>query len=355
MTTGTTGTNADMRLLHVMAGAAEGGAENIFLESVLALADAGFTQHVVTRPNNEFRIGKFKERGIGVTLAGFNTYWPFPTRAAIAKAVRDFKPNIAEYWMGRAGTFAYRGPEAPVNVGWYGGYYKLSRFADCQYHVALTKDIRKHIIDQGAEDVQVEIIHTYAEFAPEPPVSKASLDTPEDAPVLLCLARLHWKKGLDIALKALADIPGAYLWIAGEGPLEADLKKQTAELGLEDRVRFLGWRNDRGALLAAADVCVFPSRYEPFGTVTVDAWAASTPLVAAASQGPGAYVSDGVDGLLVPVDDVAALRAAILRVLSEPGLKDKLISGGRATYERQFNKAAFIRDSEAFYRRIAKA
>ena len=344
----------DLRVLHVMAGAAEGGAENIFLESVLALDDAGIKQHVVTRPNNQFRIQKFQERGIGVSLAGFNLYWPFPTRSTIAKAVREFQPQVAEYWMGRAGQFNYRGPNAPVNVGWYGGYYKLSRFADCQYHVALTKDIRRNIIDQGADESETEIIHTYAEFEPQPPVLKSSLDTPDDAPVLLCLARLHWKKGLDIALQALAEIPNAYLWIAGEGPLEEELKAQTTQLGLDERVRFLGWRNDRGALLATADVCVFPSRYEPFGTVTVDAWAADTPLVAAASQGPGAYVTTEVDGLLVPIDDVEALRTAIQRVLTEPGLKEKLVAGGRATYERQFNKAAFIRDSLAFYNRIIK-
>jgi len=68
------------------------------------------------------------------------------------------------------------------------------------------------------------------------------------------------------------------------------------DLGLESRVRFSGWRDDRAALLAAADICVFPSRYEPFGTVTVDAWAAKRPLIAAAAQGPKAYVTDGTDG-----------------------------------------------------------
>ena len=343
----------DPKVMHVMAGAAEGGAENIFLECVLALDDAGVAQHVVTRNNNSFRLEKFKERGIPVTIAGFNRYWPFPTRSAISSAVASFQPDIAEYWMGRAGTFAYSGANAPVNVGWYGGYYKLSRFAHCSYHVALTEDIRRHIIAQGADESETALIHTYAEFEPQPPTPKASLETPEDAPVLLCLARLHWKKGLDLALKALVDIEGAYLWIAGDGPLESELKEMASELGVADRTRFLGWRNDRGALLAAADVCVFPSRYEPFGTVTVDAWAAGTPLVAAASQGPAAYVKDEDNGMLVPMDDVDALRTAIVHVLKEPELRDKIVAGGRETYEHQFTKQAYIRDSLDFYRKIA--
>jgi len=66
-----------MRVLHVMAGAKEGGAENIMLESVLALADAGVSQAVVTRPDNEFRIRSFRDKGIRVETASFNKMWPF--------------------------------------------------------------------------------------------------------------------------------------------------------------------------------------------------------------------------------------------------------------------------------------
>ena len=70
-----------MRVLHVMAGAKEGGAENIMLESVLALAQAGVEQAVVTRADNQFRIKKFRAAGMRVETADFNRLWPFPTPA----------------------------------------------------------------------------------------------------------------------------------------------------------------------------------------------------------------------------------------------------------------------------------
>jgi glycosyltransferase involved in cell wall biosynthesis len=168
----------------------------------------------------------------------------------------------------------------------------------------------------------------------------------------VALARLHWKKGLDTLLEATAKVPGLYAWIAGEGPIASDLKVQCSKLGLDDRVRFLGWRNDRGALLAACTFVAFPSRYEPFGTVTVDAWAASRPLVAADAVGPAAYVENGVSGLLVPKDNADALAAAMSRVINEPGLAERLVKGGRAAYESQFTRAAFVRDSLAFYERV---
>ncbi|MDP3459003.1 MAG: glycosyltransferase, partial [Hyphomonas sp.] len=238
------------------------------------------------------------------------------------------------------------------SIAWYGGYYKLARFRTCEWHVGLTIDLLRHIREQGVSEDRSAIIHTYADFQGTEPVARASLTTPEGVPVALALARLHEKKGLDTLLDAASRLPDLHVWIAGEGPLEAELKAQSARLGLDHRVRFLGWRNDRGALLAACDVVAFPSRYEPFGTVTVDAWAASRPLVAADAVGPAAYVKDGVNGLLVPKNDVAALAAALGRVIYDKALAQKLVAGGRASYEAQFTKAAFQRDSLAFYEKV---
>jgi glycosyltransferase involved in cell wall biosynthesis len=99
---------------------------------------------------------------------------------------------------------------------------------------------------------------------------------------------------------------------------------------------------------------VFPSRYEPFGTVTIEAWAAKTPLIAAASQGPGAYVENEVNGLLIPVDDTGALMTAIRRLIAEPDLRARIVTGGTQTYEEGFTKEVYVRDIFAFYDRIMK-
>ena len=131
------------------------------------------------------------------------------------------------------------------------------------------------------------------------------------------------------------------------------LEAQAARLGLADRVRFLGWRTDRAALLAACDVCVMPSRYEPFGTVMIEAWAAGRPLIAAAAAGPRGLVRNEVDALLVPVDDAAALAAALRRVVTDRGLADRLASAGRAVYEQRFTEGAIVRQYLEFYRSIA--
>jgi glycosyltransferase involved in cell wall biosynthesis len=341
-----------MKVMHVMAGAKTGGAENIFLEDVLALAEAGVQQYVVTRPNNSFRLKRLKDARVPTATAWFSAWYGWPTTSTLRETMRTFKPEIIQYWMGRAGSYAEK--NGAKTIGWYGGYYDVKRFRNCDHHIGLTRDIVRHIVAQGVPLANTGLIHTYADFQKADPVPRAELNTPEGAPLLLSLARLHWKKGLDILLRAMVSVPAAYLWIAGEGPLGSSLESLAAQLGISKRVRFLGWRDDRARLLAAADVCVFPSRYEPFGTVMVDAWAAGVPLIAAAAQGPKAYLETERNGLLVDIDDIDGLANAISRVISEKQLRDAIVAGGTGTYNSMFTKAAFVRDSLAFYERVLK-
>jgi hypothetical protein len=343
-----------MRVLHVIAGAKEGGAESIMADAVLALAEAGVAQHIVTRGHNAGRLEGFAKAGVPVSIAGFSRIWRLPTSRAIARAIEGFRPQVIHCWMGRAGTFA---PAAwrDRSIGWYGGYYKLSRFANCAWHVGMTKDIAAHIVREGAPPERVSVLNSYANLEAAPPTPRRQLDTPEDAPALLTLARLHPKKGIDTLLEALAGLPGAHAWIAGTGPIEAELKAQAQRLGVAGRAHFLGWRTDRANLLAACDVVAFPSRYEPFGNVTIEAWAARRPLVVADAAGPAATVTNGHDALLVPKDDPDALREALRRVIADKELARRLVENGTRTYEAHFTKEAFVRASMDLYRRVAEA
>ena len=161
------------------------------------------------------------------------------------------------------------------------------------------------------------------------------------------MGRLHESKAHDVSLRALERLPEAYLWIAGSGPLEAELKALAAQLGVAERVRFLGWRSDASALYRAADACLFPSRFEPLGNVVIQAWAHGLPLVAAASQGPAELITDEVDGLLVAVNDDMALAAAADRLIAEPGLGARLAQAGAERVSREFSKARVIAEWRA--------
>jgi glycosyltransferase involved in cell wall biosynthesis len=168
------------------------------------------------------------------------------------------------------------------------------------------------------------------------------------------MGRLHKVKAHDVSLKALALYPEAYLWIAGAGALEGQLKALAERLGVTDRVRFLGWRSDASALYRAADVCLFPSRYEPLGNTVIQAWAHGCPIVAAASQGPGVLITDDVDGLLTPVDDAEALAAAARRVF-ETEIKTRLVAAGLARISGEFGQGAVVARWRELFRRFGEA
>src|SRR3989344_4315489 len=243
--------------------------------------------------------------------------------------------------MNRAARHPPRGPWA--RIGRLGGYYSLKYYKGFDHLVANTEDIADWIVGQGWPAGRVSCIPNFAAAQPDAaPVDRAGLDTPEDAPLLLAMGRLHESKAHDIALHALVQLPEAFLWIAGVGPLEAKLKGMAEALGVAGRVRFLGWRTDPSALYRAANVCVFPSRYEPLGNVVIQSWAHGLPVVAAESQGPKALIRDGDDGLLVPVDDSEALAAGVRRLLAEPMLRARLAAAGGARVEAEFSEAAVV-------------
>jgi len=339
-----------MKILHALAGASVGGAETFCVDGIQAIHETGAAQHMVTRYNNPHKIEVVSGLGIATDKASFSRLTPWTTAGAMKRAIREFQPDIVHHWMGRAGEFSQAGDH--VNIGWYGGYYKPERFKHCPYHVGVTHEIRDHIIQQGVDAKNAFTLHIYAEFPKVTPLNRAEFDTPDDVPLLLSLSRLHVKKGIDVLLEALTSVPDAYLWIAGSGPLEQDLKTQMVNLGLADRVRFLGWRNDRDALLATADIITFPSRYEPFGAVVIEAWGTQKPLVTAKAAGPKAYVTHEENGLLVEIDDVKGLADSINRVIKDQGLRDHLVQNGIKAYEEGFSREVFKTNVMALYEEL---
>lgn len=162
--------------------------------------------------------------------------------------------------------------------------------------------------------------------------------------MILAAGRLHINKGFDVLLHSLAQIPDATLWLAGSGPEEANLKALCHKLGLDQRVRFLGWRNDVTTLMRTADLFVCPSRHEGLGSIVMESWAHRCPIVATNSQGPGEVISDGHSGLITPIDDADALAKAVRSVLDNPDLRQSLIENAAEVYAQGYSKQ-FIVDS----------
>lgn len=329
-----------MSVLHLLGTAGDGGAETYFVSLVEALARAGVPQAAAIRRHTG-REARLKAVGVPVRTLPFGGPIDIVTRTATAGFAAVQGAKVALAWMNRAARHTPRGPWA--RIGRLGGYYNLKYYKNFDHLVANTEDIADWVVAQGWPAGRVTHIPNFATAPGDvPALDRASLDTPKDAPLLLGMGRLHEAKAHDVSLQALAQLPDAYLWIAGAGPLEAKLQGMAVALGVADRVRFLGWRADASALYRAADVCVFPSRYEPLGNVVIQAWAHGLPVIAAESQGPKALITPGKDGLLIPVDDAGALAAAVRQVLDEPVLASRMTRAGEKRVAADFSEAAVV-------------
>lgn len=338
-----------MRVMQVMAGADKGGAETFFTRLAPALSRAGVTQEIVIRRNAD-RAAELAAQGIEPVQFRFSGMLDCITGHRLNRAVARFEPDILLSWMSRATQFCPVGSH--VLAARLGGYYKLENFQHCDHLVGNTKDICDYLVGEGWPRSQTWYLPNFVDETSAPPVSRASLETPDGAPLLLALGRLHENKAYDVLLDALAQLPGAYLWLAGEGPRRQELEAQAAKLGLAERVKFLGWRADVPALFAACDIFVCPSRHEPLGNVVIEAWAQRRPVVAASSQGPSVLIENEATGLLVPIDDAGSLAAAVQRIIDTPDLAGTLVSGGRVAYEAEFTEAAVVSAYMEFFESI---
>jgi rhamnosyl/mannosyltransferase len=168
------------------------------------------------------------------------------------------------------------------------------------------------------------------------------------------LGRHRYYKGVDVLLKAMAHVD-ACLWIGGDGEMRQQWMQQANDLGLAERVKFIGDipREDLPGVYASADLFVLPStlRAEGFGIVLLEAMATGLPCITTElGTGTSFIVQDGVTGLVVPPNRPEALAEAIQRLLSDPELRARMGANGQERVLREFTVERMARQVERVYR-----
>ena len=329
-----------MRVAQIMAGAPAGGAELFFERLTGALLQAGDTVLPIIRRDSE-RAARLRAAGASSVELAFGNPLDLRTGPRLAATLRQFGPQVAVTWMSRAARFAPRGPW--VLVGRLGGFYDLAYFRRCDHLAGNTHGIVEWITAQGWP---AERAHYLPNFVPDlagtPPAPRSGLGVPDSALMILALGRLHQDKAFDVLIRALSRLPHVHLVIAGEGPERARLSRLARKQGVSGRLHLLGWRDDTGALLAAADVLACPSRIEPLGNVVLEAWSARRPVVAASAHGPRELITPNQTGLLIPPEDPTSLADALATVLEDKSHAAALAEAGRARYEACFAEGPVV-------------
>lgn len=228
-----------------------------------------------------------------------------------------------------------------------------------------SQETGRAFVKAGGEEEKVRIV--YNGFDP----GKASVYDPARAqqlrrelglgpqPLIGLFGRLSEWKGQHVFLEAIAAMEGVQAVIVGSAlfgqeAYEARIRTLASSLGLDSRVRFLGFRPDVTELMAAMDAVAHTSVVaEPFGRVVVEAMMCGRPVVATRGGGVTEIIRDGETGLLVPPADAPALAAALGRILTDPTLAEKLAKKGREDVMRRFSLEETCRTISALLSEVA--
>lgn len=223
--------------------------------------------------------------------------------------------------------------------------------------IALSPEEHEHLLDLGIKERHIEVISNGIADIPLPSKEEArsTLGLPADASIVGFIGRLSKQKAVDVLIAAFARVcptnPMARLAIIGTGELEPQLRQQAAELGITDRIDWLG-HQDGFASMPAFDVFALPSRYEGLPYVLMEAVFAGLPIVASDLASSSLLLESGVNGWVVPSESPEALAEAITKVLADPQQKEVFGAASRLR-AADFTIDKMVDNTIALYRQLA--
>jgi glycosyltransferase involved in cell wall biosynthesis len=226
--------------------------------------------------------------------------------------------------------------------------------------IAITEALARFTVERvGLPAEKVEVVHYGLDELPAPWGENPPVALPDGARVLLAICRLTPQKGLDVAVRALAEVrrehPEAVLVVLGEGPERSALERLADELGVGGAVFLPGRAGDVAAWLEQAEILVHPVRWEGFGLALLEAMLAARPTVATSVSSVPEIVLAGKTGVLVRPDDPGALATAVSRLLADRDLAARFGSAGRERARAEFSVDRMARRTLAVYARVLAA
>lgn len=332
-----------MRILHIHLGY-DGGAERFFVHLANALARRGVSQAALIRPGRSWRADLPPD--MRIEESDYRRWWltRFTAQAKVRRLVREFRPQGMLAWMPRAAELLPA--SAPclraTRLGDYPNPRAYWKFRHTDVIVCNTPDVARWTRDHGWAG-RLEVISNFAASESPAPEPRSRHATPADAFLVVAVGRLVELKGYHVLVRALAHLPGAHLWIVGEGEERPRLEALARELGVGDRFRLLGWQSSPGGFLAAADAICLPSLHETLGNAVLEGWAAGRPVVASRSPGPSWLIRDGENGLLADVGDDIQLADRLARLRADPALRLRLAGQAAVDLRDRFSEDAVTR------------
>jgi glycosyltransferase involved in cell wall biosynthesis len=337
-----------LKILHSESSGGWGGQEVRTLREMLALRERGHTVEIVCP--RDARIGvRSAELGFSVHHARMRCGGDVPSMLFIEALLRRRAFDVLNTHSGHdslvAGT-AGRLAGTPLVIRTRHLALPISSLATYTWipHrvIAVSHYVRQYLISAGVSAGRIETIYdgiVNPEQVAQSTV-RAELGLGSDAVIGCMVAIMRAEKGHEDLISAarplLALRPNLHFVIAGDGDRFERIKGIVDGLGLGRRIHLLGFRTDIPNVLRGCDLFVLPTRREALGQSYIEAMAAGLPVIGTSVDGVPELIKHNVNGLLVPTKDPDALRAAIVRLIENPGLRARLGNEGRRVIEDGF-------------------
>jgi glycosyltransferase involved in cell wall biosynthesis len=364
-----------IRIAYVIGELGKGGAEYQLHELVRHLDRERFAPAVFVLSTGGWWAEPIRRLGVAVTelprRGSADWHRVFRLRAAL----RAFAPDILHtiLWSGNVyGRLAAVGLGIPVVLAAErnvirrpSGQVVLERLLDRVtdgYLVNCEAIVAELVSHGGLPRTKIAVVPNGIDLAALPPFAAdrtaarhaAGLDPRRR--LVAQVGRLAPQKDYPTFLRAAAAVAAAAadvdFAVVGEGPLRGELEALARELGLADRVHFLGLRNDVPAVLGGTDVLALTSRFEGFPNVVMEAMATGAVVVATDVGGCRELVVPEETGVIVPPGDPGAVAAAVLEVLGDPPRAVQMAAAARRRIEREFDVRRMAERTAAAYERL---
>jgi glycosyltransferase involved in cell wall biosynthesis len=356
-----------LRVLHAEVATNFGGQEHRIYKEMLAMRARGHHMELVCQPQAKL-VDRVRAEGFTVhtTPMGGNVNFARSV-VKIRRLLRDGRFDVLNTHSRRdtliagiagrlAGTpLIVRTRHLAIKAG------SLLSYTWIPHRVTTVSDyVRINLVEAGVPSGRIATVYSPVQLPPviEHSTLRDELGLAADDVVVGCVAVMRAKKGHMTLLAAIEPLiksrPALHLVLVGSGsPVFERIQAYVAEHGLEGRVHLLGTRRDVPNLLAGCDLFALATEQEASGTVYVEAAAAGLAVIGTDVGGVSEMLRDGETGLLVPVGDVPALRAALERLIDDPALRRRMGEAGRRLFrdEGKFSLEALAERTEQCYGR----
>jgi len=358
--------------LHIDTARTWRGGQNQVLVTVLGLRSLGHRTMLVAHPGGELR--QRANEGLDLIPLAPRTEMDLNAAWRLSRLLKQLKPDIVHAhdphgvaMAGLALSMSTQLAKPPLvasrRVDFHLRNSSLSRWkyrqVDC--FICASEAIRQMLVADGVPAARTVTVHEGIDLermASAPAVNlHEELFLPHQAPLVGNVAALVPHKGqrhfIEAAALVVRKVADARFVIAGEGELRPALERQIKEHRLEKHVLLAGFRPDVLSLHKAFDIFVMSSITEGLGTSLLDAMAAARPIVATTTGGIPEVVVDGVTGFLVAPRDDAAMAAAIVKLLKDPDLRQRMGQAGLARARELFSAERMLKETLKVYQRVA--